>query len=62
MRSFMRFRNFVKSSTRLKEMLARSQKRTVPQVYIDDRYIGGYEELAAADRSGGLAQTAGDAA
>lgn len=48
---------------RLTEMLGRSQKRSVPQVYIDGRYVGGYEELVAADHAGGLAQPApGDAA
>lgn len=28
--------------------------RTVPQIFIDDRPIGGYEELARLDRAGGL--------
>ena len=30
-------------------------RRTVPQIFIDDRPIGGYEELAALDASGELA-------
>jgi len=39
------------------EMLARTpQRRSVPQVFINDEYIGGFEELAAADRSGKLAE------
>jgi len=29
-------------------------KKTVPQIFIDDRLIGGYEELAAKLRSGAL--------
>jgi glutaredoxin 3 len=30
-------------------------RRTVPQIFIDGRSIGGYEELAALDASGELA-------
>ncbi len=30
-------------------------RRTVPQIFIDERAIGGYEELAALDASGELA-------
>lgn len=29
-------------------------RRTVPQIFIDDRPIGGYTDLAALDRSGEL--------
>ena len=40
---------------RYAEMLARAaQRRSVPQIFIDDRHIGGYEELVALERSGGL--------
>lgn len=40
---------------RYAEMLARAaQRRSVPQIFIDDRHIGGYEELLALERSGGL--------
>ena len=36
-------------------MLARSGgRRTVPQIFIGDRHVGGYEELASLDRSGEL--------
>jgi len=41
---------------RLAEMLGRSKQRSVPQVFIDGAYIGGYAELAAADRDGSLAR------
>jgi glutaredoxin 3 len=41
------------------EMLQRAHRRTVPQIFIDDRHIGGYEELAAAARDGTLAQLTG---
>ena len=29
-------------------------KRTVPQIWIGDVHVGGYDELRALDRSGGL--------
>lgn len=36
-------------------MLKRSGgRRTVPQIFIGDRHIGGYDELAALDRAGEL--------
>ncbi len=35
-------------------MEARSGRRTVPQIYIDDRHIGGFDDLSALDRAGGL--------
>ena len=34
---------------------ATTGQRTVPQIFIDGRSIGGYQELAALDRSGELA-------
>jgi glutaredoxin 3 len=30
-------------------------QRTVPQIFFDDESIGGYQELVAIERSGGLA-------
>lgn len=37
------------------EMIQRANGRTtVPQVFIDDRHIGGSDDLAALDRTGGL--------
>ncbi len=37
------------------EMLERSGgQMTVPQIFIDGRHIGGSDDLAALDRSGGL--------
>lgn len=35
-------------------MMERTGRRTVPQIYIGNRHIGGYDDLAALDRSGGL--------
>ncbi len=37
------------------EMMARSGgRRTVPQIFIGDRHVGGSDELAALDRDGRL--------
>lgn len=35
-------------------MMRRTGRRTIPQIYIGDRHIGGYDELAALDRAGKL--------
>jgi glutaredoxin 3 len=40
---------------RREEMIARTGRRTVPQIFIGDRHVGGYDDLAALDRAGGLA-------
>lgn len=37
------------------EMMAKTGRRTVPQIYIGERHVGGYDDLAALDRQGGLA-------
>lgn len=36
-------------------MMQRTGRRTVPQIYIDDFHVGGYDDLVALDRAGGLA-------
>lgn len=36
------------------EMMERTGRRTVPQIYIGDTHVGGYDDLAALDRAGGL--------
>jgi glutaredoxin 3 len=41
---------------RLTEMMKRTGRRTVPQIYIGERHVGGYDDLAALDRSGELRQ------
>ena len=35
-------------------MMARTQRRTVPQIYIGDTHVGGFDDLAALDRAGQL--------
>ena len=37
-----------------REMVQRSGRTTVPQIWIDDRHVGGYEELARLDAAGEL--------
>jgi glutaredoxin 3 len=36
------------------EMMERTQRRTVPQIYIDGRHVGGYDDLSQLDRAGEL--------
>lgn len=36
------------------EMVARTQRRTVPQIFIDDTHVGGYDDMAALERAGKL--------
>ncbi|VVD74807.1 glutaredoxin [Pandoraea iniqua] len=43
-----------KDPGRREEMMTRTGRRTVPQIYIDDRHVGGYDDLSALDRAGGL--------
>lgn len=36
------------------EMIAQTGRRTVPQIFINDRHIGGFDDLRALDLAGGL--------
>ncbi len=38
------------------EMVQKTGRRTVPQIYIDGHYVGGYEELVALEHSGKLGE------
>jgi glutaredoxin 3 len=38
----------------MRTMIERSQRRTVPQVFIDDFHVGGFDDLASLDARGGL--------
>lgn len=40
---------------RRQEMLDRARRTSVPQIFIDDTHVGGYDDLVALDRAGGLA-------
>lgn len=37
------------------EMIARSERTTVPQIFINEQHIGGCDDLYALDAEGGLA-------
>lgn len=39
---------------RRQEMMERTGRRTVPQIYVGARHVGGFDDLAALDRAGGL--------
>lgn len=36
------------------EMMRKSGRRTVPQIWIGDRHVGGFDDLAALDHAGEL--------
>lgn len=36
------------------EMMGKTGRRTVPQIYIGERHVGGYDDLAQLDRKGEL--------
>jgi len=36
------------------EMMQRTGRRTVPQIYIGERHVGGFDDLYALDRAGEL--------
>jgi glutaredoxin 3 len=40
---------------RRQEMMEKTGRRTVPQIYIGARHVGGYDDLVALDRAGELA-------
>ena len=35
-------------------MIQKTGRRTVPQIYINGEHVGGYDDMAALDRAGGL--------
>ena len=39
---------------RREEMMSRTGRRTVPQIYVGETHVGGYDDLSALDRAGGL--------
>ena len=40
--------------TRLAEMMEKTGRRTVPQIYIGEIHVGGFDDLAALDHAGRL--------
>ena len=54
--------DIMEDTARREEMLTRSGGRTsVPQIFINDEHIGGFDELAALDRAGKLDPKLGQA-
>lgn len=43
------------------EMMERTGRRTVPQIYIGGHHVGGYDDLVALDRAGKLDPLLADA-
>jgi glutaredoxin 3 len=41
------------------EMMEKTGRRTVPQIYIGETHVGGYDDLAALDRAGKLDELLG---
>jgi glutaredoxin 3 len=41
---------------RRQEMIEKTGRRTVPQIFIGERHVGGFDDLSALDRAGGLAE------
>lgn len=39
---------------KFQEMIARSGRRSVPQIFIGEHHIGGFDDLAKLDREGNL--------
>ena len=46
---------------RRQEMMERSGRRTVPQIFIGDRHIGGFDDMAALEHKGELDPLLADA-
>ena len=44
------------------KMMEKTGRRTVPQIYIDDTHVGGYDDLVSLDHGGELAELLADAA
>ena len=41
-------------SAQMGEMIAKTGRRTVPQIYIGSTHVGGYDDLSELDQDGGL--------
>ena len=49
-----------KDPAAMDEMVNRSGSRTVPQIFVGDTHVGGYDELSSLDASGELQQLLGN--
>ncbi|HHQ69652.1 MAG TPA: glutaredoxin 3 [Halothiobacillaceae bacterium] len=46
--------NVALSASRRDEMIKRAKQTSVPQIFINDQHVGGYDQLAALDERGEL--------
>jgi len=55
-RKGVRFEDVVvtKDASKFTEMEARSGRRSVPQIFVGDNHVGGFDELCSLDKSGEL--------
>ncbi|MEQ8765004.1 MAG: glutaredoxin 3 [Planctomycetota bacterium] len=51
-----------KSSSEWQELTAKTRMYTVPQIFIGERFIGGFDEMRALDRRGDLDPLLSDSA
>lgn len=49
-----------KDQEQMRTMIQRSRRTTVPQIFIGDRHIGGYDDMVALDQDGKLDPLLGD--
>ncbi len=40
---------------RRQEMISKTRRMTVPQIFVNGHHVGGYDDLVALDRKGGFA-------
>ena len=40
----------------MQELMQKTGRRTVPQIYFGEQHVGGYDDLVALERAGGLEQ------
>ncbi len=49
-------KRYVKSQNDWNEIMEKTGRNTVPQVFINDTHVGGFDDLSAADQSGKLSE------
>ena len=46
--------NVDEDPARREEMMKRSQRQTVPQIFINEQHVGGFDDLSELNQAGGL--------
>jgi glutaredoxin 3 len=49
-----------KDAAKLEEMIQRSGQRIVPQIFVGDTHVGGFDELCTLDKNGDLDELLAD--